>query len=335
MTDRAGQISDFLEANGWGGARRRPLPGDASRRRYERLAGGPRPALLMDAPPPEEDAGAYARIARHLYGLDFSAPEILAEDARLGLLVIEDFGDRTYTNFLNSGGDERALYETAIDVLVALHRHAGAAGIDLRAYDEEAFLDEAALLADWYLPAMPNARNSRETREEYMTLWRQLLPLAGGLEPTLTLRDYHVDNLMWLSGRQGVRRCGLLDFQDALIGSPVYDLVSLLLDARRDVPEALIAAMTERYLAGFPKIDQGEFTRACAILSVQRNCKILGIFTRLSVRDAKPVYLRHIPRVWRWIARDIEHPALAPMKAWFERHIPGPARGIPPIRPAA
>lgn len=343
MTDRAGEISAFLEAGGWGGVERLPLAGDASFRRYERLIGGVRPALLMDAPPPEEDVGAYARIARHLLGMGFSAPEILAEDRALGLLVIEDFGDQTYTIRLDAGDDEAALYQTAIDLLIALHRHPDAAGIDLGAYDEDAFLDEAALLLDWYLPAMPGAAPAvapavapgGEAREEYLTLWRQLLPLAGGLPPTLTLRDYHVDNLMWLTGRRGLRRCGLLDFQDALIGPPAYDLVSLLLDARREVPEALIAAMTDRYLAGFPGTDRADFARACAILSVQRNCKILGIFTRLSVRDAKPIYLEHIPRVWRWIARDIEHKALAPMKAWFERHIPKPARGIPQIRPAA
>lgn len=335
MTDRAGEISAFLEAGGWGAAQRRPLAGDASFRRYERLVGGARPALLMDARPPQEDVGAYARIARHLLGMGFSAPEILAEDHALGLLVIEDFGDETYTNRLDGGSDEAALYQTAIDLLIALHRDTGAAGIDLGAYDEEAFLAEASLLVDWYLPALPGASAAGEAGEDYLALWRQLLPLAGGPAPTLTLRDYHVDNLMWLAGRRGVRRCGLLDFQDAVIGPPAYDLVSLLLDARRDVPEALIAAMTDRYLAGFPGTDRADFARACAILSVQRNCKILGIFTRLCVRDAKPVYLAHIPRVWRWIARDIEHPALAPMKQWLGRHIPVAARGIPPIRPAA
>ena len=335
MTDRVGEISTFLEAGGWGDVERLPLAGDASFRRYERLVGGARPALLMDAPPPEENVGAYARIARHLLGLGFSAPEILAEDLAHGLLVIEDFGDETYTIRLNAGGDEIALYETAIDLLIALHRHPIAASIDLGSYDEGAFLKEAALLVDWYLPATQDTAPGGGAHKAYLTLWRQLLPLAGGLPPTLTLRDYHVDNLMWLADRTGVRRCGLLDFQDAVIGPPAYDLVSLLLDARRDVPEALIATMTDRYLAGFPGIEKADFARACAILSVQRNCKILGIFTRLCVRDAKPIYLAHIPRVWRWIARDIEHPALAEMKAWFERYIPAAARGIPPIRPAA
>jgi len=335
MPDRAGEISAFLEAGGWAGVRRVPLAGDASFRRYERLVDGARPALLMDAAPPEEDVGAYARVARHLLALGFSAPEVLAEDLARGLLVIEDFGDETYTNRLAAGGDETSLYETAIDLLIALHRHPDAASIDLGAYDEEAFLEEAALLADWYLPAMPGAASGEAVREEYLSLWRRLLPLAGPQPPTLTLRDYHVDNLMWLADRQGVGRCGLLDFQDAVIGPPAYDLVSLLLDARRDVPEALVGAMTERYLAGFPGADRASFERACAILSVQRNCKILGIFTRLCMRDGKPVYLDHIPRVWRWIARDIQHPALLPLRTWFDRHIPLPARGIPPIRPAA
>ncbi len=149
------------------------------------------------------------------------------------------------------------------------------------------------------------------------------------LPPTLVLRDFHVDNLMLLRDRSGVRRCGLLDFQDAVLGPPSYDLVSLVEDVRRDVPDALRRAMTERYLAAFPTLDREAFLRSAAILAAQRNCKILGIFTRLWRRDGKPGYLAHIPRVWRLIEHDLRHPALAPVAGWFDRHLPPIVRRLP------
>jgi len=172
-------------------------------------------------------------------------------------------------------------------------------------------------------------------REEYLALWRNLLPVARGVPSSLVLRDYHVDNLMVLPGRSGVAACGLLDFQDAVIGPRSYDLVSLLEDARRDVPGALAEAMLARYLAAFPELDRRAFAASFAVLAAQRNCKIVGIFTRLCVRDGKPIYLRHIPRVWRLIATDLRHPELAPMARWLDRHLPPALRGIPAALSAA
>ncbi|MDH3234687.1 MAG: phosphotransferase [Alphaproteobacteria bacterium] len=335
MTDRDARITALLADAGWGAAARDPLPGDASFRHYVRLRGGPRPALLMDAPPPQEDVRPYVRVARHLHGLGFSPPEIFAEDVEAGLLVIEDFGDETYTRRLAAGGDEAEMYALATDVLIALHRNEAAGAIDLPAYDEARFFEEAALLVDWYLPAMTGGPTDPALREEYRAIWAGLLLLADAVPDTLTLRDFHVDNLMWRARETGLARCGLLDFQDAVIGPVAYDLVSLLEDARRDVPEPLIDAMTERYLDAFPGLDRADFSAAAAALSAQRNCKIIGIFTRLCVRDGKPVYLEHIPRVWRWLERDLAHPALAPMKTWLDRVIPAGERRIPPVRPAA
>ena len=172
-------------------------------------------------------------------------------------------------------------------------------------------------------------------RKEYLSLWQEILPAAALPGPTLVLRDYHVDNLMLLRGRPGVRGCGLLDFQDAVCGPAAYDLVSLLEDARRDVATTLRAAMTERYLDAFPEIDRAAFARSAAILAAQRNCKILGIFTRLWRRDGKPGYLRHIPRVWRLIEEDLRAPALAPIAAWLDRYLPRSIRRIPEARNAA
>jgi aminoglycoside/choline kinase family phosphotransferase len=335
MSGREDRIVTFLAANGWGAARRAPLAGDASFRRYERLSGGPRPALLMDAPPPQEDVRPFVTVARHLGGLGFSAPEIYAADTEAGLLVIEDFGEDTYSARLEAGAAEEPLYALAVDLLIDLHRAPRAAELAVPPYDETRLLDEANLLVDWYLPAMRGEPTAADLKRGYIDTWRALLPLAEATPTSLVLRDYHVDNLMWLDGRAGVARCGLLDFQDAVIGSTAYDLVSLIEDARRDLAPGLAESMIARYLAAFPDLDPDAFQAAAAMLSAQRNSKIIGIFTRLSERDGKPVYLEHIPRVWRLLEGDLAHPALGPLRAWFDHHIPARDRGVPPRRTAA
>lgn len=325
-------IADFLAACGWGAALRDKLPGDASFRRYERLRLGGRWAMLMDAPPPREDVRPYLRVARHLNKLGFSAPQIYEADENAGLLIIEDLGDDTYTRLLARGADETALYALAIDVLIALHRLESEQALPagLPPYDEAKLLEEARLLVDWFLPAVTGAPVAPEVIESYLAAWRAVLPLMQGPAPTLVLRDYHVDNLMGLSGRSGVAACGLLDFQDALAGHAAYDVVSLLEDARRDLAPGLAPAMMTRYLAAFPSLDRAAFAAAAAALSAQRNAKIVGIFTRLSRRDGKHHYLAHIPRVWRLLEQDLNHPALAPVRVWFDRHVPPALRRAPP-----
>jgi len=330
--DRAAALGDFLAASGWRGFTPLPLAADASFRRYYRLAAGERRAVLMDAPPPLEDVRPYVSVAGMLRDLGLSAPEIYAADRERGFLLIEDFGDDSYTRLLARGADEHQLYTLAVDTLAALHRavaHNPPPG--LPPYDGKRLLAEAELLVDWYVPEMLGAGLPAAARDEYLGCWRQILPLAVPPAATLVLRDFHVDNLMLLPGRAGVRACGLLDFQDAVSGPASYDLVSLLLDARRDVPAALRTAMTERYLAAFPALDRTAFRRSGAILATQRNCKILGIFTRLWRRDGKPGYLPHIPRVWRLIEAELaSEPALAPVACWFDRHLPDGLRRAPP-----
>jgi N-acetylmuramate 1-kinase len=335
MAERAERIAAFLSAAGWGGAARRPLANDASFRRYERLAEGGRRAVLMDAPPPKEDVRPFMAVARVLHGMGFSAPGILAEDVAAGLLLLEDFGDSTYTRLLAAGAAEEPLYTLAVDLLVALHRSFTPAASPLPPYDDQRLLTEASLLVDWYLPAIAGHPTDAALRDEYLALWRALLPIARGVPDSLVLRDYHVDNLMLLDGRVGIAACGLLDFQDAVVGPRSYDLVSLLEDARRDVPPDLARVMLRRYVDAFPELDREAFAASCAVLGAQRNCKIVGIFTRLCVRDDKPVYLGHIPRVWRLIEQDLRHPVLAPIARWLDQHIPPSLRRIPPCRSAA
>jgi N-acetylmuramate 1-kinase len=330
-TERHAAMAGFLAAQGWAGIEPARLAGDASFRCYYRVARGGRSAVLMDAPPPLEDVRPYVAVAAMLRRLGFSAPEVYAEDADRGFLLIEDFGDDTYTRLLAAGADEAALYALAVDTLIALHRAVAVSGLPgLPSYDAARLVAEAALLAEWYAPAALDAPLPAVAREDYLARWRAVLPHAELPAATLVLRDYHVDNLMLLPGRVGVRGCGLLDFQDAVIGPASYDLVSLLEDARRDVPPALRETMTERYLAAFPGLDRAAFARSAAILAAQRNCKILGIFTRLWRRDGKPAYLRHIGRVWRLLESDVRRePALQPIADWLDRHLPGPLRQAP------
>jgi aminoglycoside/choline kinase family phosphotransferase len=327
-------ISEFLAGAGWRGVTPALLAADASFRRYFRLDDGSRNAVLMDAPPPHEDVRPYIHVAGLLREYGLSAPEIYAADPEQGLLLIEDFGDDTYTRLLAAGSDETGLYTLAIDTLVALQRSV-TRPVELRPYDEAILLREAALLAEWYAPAMLGRPLLPDACDEYLALWRDVLPLAAVAEPTLVLRDYHVDNLMLLPGRTGVRGVGLLDFQDALCGPASYDLVSLLEDARRDVSSAVREAMTKRYLAAFPDIDRTAFRRSAVILAAQRNAKIIGIFTRLWRRDGKPQYLGHIPRVWRMLEADLREPALGGIARWLDRHLPPALRRAPDWRSAA
>ncbi|HEY9080565.1 aminoglycoside phosphotransferase family protein [Magnetovibrio sp.] len=325
-------LTAFLRSAGWQDAERHPLAADASFRRYIRLFDNGKTALVMDAPPSHEDVRPFVLVDKHLRILDFSAPEILAEDETNGFLLLEDFGDATFTKLLARGADERALYTLATDTLIALH------ALDMSSttpdwlppYDDARLRDEAALLLDWFMPAQ-GLGVSTATRADFERIWFGLFAHVHDGPRTLVLRDYHVDNLMRLDGRDSIKACGLLDFQDALGGHPAYDLMSLLQDARRDISARLQADMLERYrdalnLSG-PAWD--DFARAYAILAAQRHAKVIGIFTRLDRRDAKPVYLKHIARVWRLLEQALEHPALGDLKAWMDEHIPIDKRQAP------
>ncbi|MBC8241636.1 MAG: phosphotransferase [Alphaproteobacteria bacterium] len=332
--NRADAHRKFLNDHGWGKAGVTALPSDASFRQYHRLQDGARRALLMEAPPDKENIHAYVIIARHLVALGLSAPKILALDEAAGLAVIEDFGEDTYTRLLDGGADPVALYELAVDVLIALHGCDDAASVDAPAYDHNRLLDEAALLVDWYLPAMTGASTPDAVRQSWLDAWQTVFEGASSLASTLVLRDYHVDNLMVLKERSGAARAGLLDFQDAVIGHPAYDLVSLLEDARRDVSDALTQAMQDRYRAALPSLADETLGPWYAILGVQRHAKIAGIFVRLCVRDGKPIYMPHIPRVMGLLARRLDAPELAPVKAWFDEHLPHVTQSLPPLDPA-
>ena len=312
----------FLAAHGWQGAQILPLAGDASFRRYFRVHGaGGETAVLMDAPPAHEDVGPFLTVAGHLLDRGFSPPRPLAIDRERGLLLLEDFGDDRVGPLLQRAPErERQIYETAVDILVRLA--AQPAPEDLACYGDEAMSREVGLFADWYAPALGVEVDESGYFQAWREVWQDILEIVDN-NPVLVLRDYHADNLMVVPGRHDL---GLLDFQDALAGHPAYDLVSLLQDARRDVAPSLEQAMIARYADGARVADAARFRAHYEILGAQRNTKILGIFTRLWKRDGKAHYLPLQPRVWTYLERNLAHPALAPVRAWFDANVPADKR---------
>jgi N-acetylmuramate 1-kinase len=340
----------FLDQTEFAAADRRHLQGDASTRAYERLELGDRRAVLMNAPrrqdgPPVRDSRPYSAIAhlaedvkpfvamaRALRERGLSAPAIYASDLDAGLLILEDLGSE---GVVAESGPIAERYAAAVDVLVELHRQVLPdvlpVGPDiahrLPVYDLDALLIEAELLLDWYLPHRGGAIDA-EARAEFVETWTASLQPAPTSPPTWVLRDYHSPNLLWLPQREGVARVGILDFQDAMMGPAAYDVVSLLQDARVDVPEAMEMTLLGRYVkarrAADPGFDAEAFVALYAALGAQRATKILGIFARLNRRDGKPQYLRHLPRVWRNLTRALSHPLLGPLRTWYQRHVPEP-----------
>lgn len=331
MSGRAAALKAFLQHHGWAGAERRRLADDASFRCYDRLSRNGAPAVLMDAPPPQEDVRPFLRVARHLSGLGYSAPAILAADEDHGFLLLEDLGDDTFTRVLDSGGDAAALYGLAVDLLIDLHRRAPETVLfdGLPPYDRDMLMTEVDLLLDWYLPAVSGRTVSPVERQRWHAAWTPLIDTVMAAPRTLVLRDFHVDNLMHLPDRPGLAACGLLDFQGAVAGPAAYDLMSLLEDARRDVDPELAQSLLARYVTMTGQSQRDDFMTVYHILAAQRHAKVIGIFTRLDVRDGKKDYLRHIPRVWRLLEAALAHPPLAELERWLNTVIPADERTIP------
>jgi N-acetylmuramate 1-kinase len=341
---REAAIAEFLARHGYAGARAAPLAQDASFRRYLRLTGGPCPAVLMDAPPPE-DVRPFLRIAAHLAAIGLSVPEIIAADEIAGLVLEEDLGNDLYPVALGerpltpppcAGGGAvcgsppiAALFDAAIDALAVMH--GAPPPPDLRAWDATAMRETAlATLFDWWWPAAFHAAAPDAARVDFTAALNDLLaPVAAGPR-CFTYRDFFAGNLLWLPGRDGLRRVGLIDFQDAALGHPAYDLVSLLQDARRVIPAEIEARAIARYLAARPGLDTPAFQAAYVACAAQRHLRVAGQWVRLARRDNRPAYLAYGPRTWALLNNALRHPAAAPLAAAMDRWIPPEHRANPP-----
>ncbi|MEO0391048.1 MAG: phosphotransferase [Pseudomonadota bacterium] len=319
---RPEQARAFIVAQGWADAARSHVAGDASNRRYDRLTRSDgTSAILMDAPPDKgEDVRPFVQIALYLSQIGLSAPKIYAQDAASGYLLIEDLGDDLFARLLASGADEQMLYAAAVDVLCHLHAQTPP---ELDRYDAAAMTPLSLLAFDWYQQAATGAVTRRSQAEAALRTVLEPLPCS-----VLIQRDYHAENLLWMPARGGVARVGLLDFQDAILGHPAYDLCSVLMDARRDVAPDVQQTMLARYCDRAAIEDTDAFEAAYWALALQRNLRILGVFTRLCVRDGKESYVDMIQRVWGHIEAAVQTPALAPQREAFIAALPVPSGDI-------
>ncbi|WP_306044695.1 aminoglycoside phosphotransferase family protein [Nioella sp. MMSF_3534] len=300
-------VQEFLDANGWGNATRVPLAGDASARRYERLTLGDARAVLMLAPPEDRAAfDAFLSIAAKLRAMALSTPLIIGSDKDRGLMLLEDFGDRSFATL---GPDLMEAGLAAADVLIHLARHPE--GWSLPALTPH-------VMAEMTRIALPDGTDADAALTEMQAQFARVF--TAPLVPTL--RDVHAENLLWLPDRLGLTRVGLLDFQDAVLAPPGYDLVSFIKDARREIPADIAAAMTARYINALA-IDEDGFAEQSALLSFQRNLRILGVFRRLARNRGKPVYLIHLPRVFAHVTDALEHPALTDLAGAMGPLLPG------------
>ena len=310
----------FLDQAGWRDATIVPLAGDASFRRYFRVLVPGRRAILMDAPPPHEDPRPFIQVARYLEGVGLRPPAIFSQDLEAGLLLIEDFGDTRMREAVDTAPDmEMDVYRGVVDVLIELHRH-DPCGLPLHGLD--AWLDEVGLFTEWYCPHMALDVDVAGFRAAWQAV---LADVAAGADGWVTeLRDYHAENIMLNDAHPGVARYGLLDFQDARVGHPAYDLVSMLEDARRDVSPAVEMAMLRHYMTTTARGPQ--FETAYWALGAQRNTRIIGLFVRLWKRDGKPHYRSFQQRMWGLLERDLSHSGLEPVRDWFDANVPTAAR---------
>jgi len=355
INQRESHLRAFLAGAGWGEARRQAVAGDASLRRYERLVEGARIAVLMDWPagpdaPVQGGHSAYSKLAHlaenvrpfvaigtYLRGLGLCAPEILAADFEQGFLLLEDLGHADFGGSIERGsgpGGEQldVMYRAALDVLITLQQ-AGAPGAlpitdgtvhHVPAFDDGIYRIETAMPLDWYLPVVRGREASPDLRVEYDALWTDLWPLIEAGPRTLFLRDFHSPNILWQSGARGLGRIGLIDYQDALIGSLAYDPVSLLQDARRDVPPERETAMKRYYMERMrtvdARFDTDAFEAAYAVLGAERALRLMGLWPRLAKRDGKPHYMAHMARTRDYLLRNLKHPALAALGTFVETH---------------
>ncbi len=325
---RADRIHQFLTTHGYAHAAMQPLAQDASFRRYWRLAGVPRRAVLMDAPPPE-DVRPFLQVGSHLAEAGLSVPEVLAADAEAGLLLLEDFGDDLLAVLL-SPATEGALFDAAVDTLAAMQRPP--APNDLPAWDAGPMAATAtATLLDWWWPAAFGAPAPDAARRDFAGALADMLRPLAAAAPVFVHRDFFAGNLIWLPDREGVRRIGMLDFQSAARGHPAYDLASLIQDCRRDIPPAIAERATARFLAARPELEPTAFRAGLAICAAQRHLRVAGQWVRLARRDGRMHYLAYGPQTWRLLADALRHPAAAPLARAFDRWIPPERRGPPAL----
>ncbi len=320
-------LHKFLLKCGWDTAERKLLARDASFRWYDRLNNGKESMVLMNAPVPQENPAQFVFVDEILENIGTKVPHIHHRDLENGFLLLEDFGDDTFTRLIAKGASELELYKKAVDALIHIQKNIQH-NIGLKEYDFDLMFFEASLLPLWYIKHVMHQDIDDEGMCEFEEIWRDLYNLIIQVPNTLVLLDYHVDNLMITKDNQ----CGLLDFQDARYGPITYDLASLLEDARRVVPDDIQSSMKQYYFDQLPAFNTPEFHQAYPIMAVQRHTKVIGIFVRLFVRDNKDRYLKFIPFVWSLLEKHLDNPLLERYKKWLDKYVPAEIRREVPFQ---
>lgn len=322
-------LSDFVASSPAKGAEIHMLAGDASFRKYWRVLQNEKSWVVMDAPPDHEDIRPFIAITNLLTQAGLCVPKIYAQDASQGFLLLEDLGDNLFSRHLEfHTSQEKLLYQHACESLVSMHSfsvNATQIAESLPLYDNQVYLREVALFSDWFLVQVLGRQQAFMLRDSWQHAWQKVLSEASLKNNCIVHRDYHADNLLWLPERD--EKVGMLDYQDALRGDALYDVISLLEDARRDVTLETVDAC-KRFIQDAHGINNDDFLRRYHVLAAQRNAKIIGIFTRLCVRDGKMRYLDYLPRVWQHFLRDLQHPILSPVADFVNQHVPPHYQGV-------
>lgn len=316
----------FLKNNGWEKATRKMLAADASFRTYERLNQNGKSVVLMNAPPPENPS-QFVFIDQLLEKAGARVPKIIATDLENGFILLEDFGDDTFSRLLNHGTSGIDLYRQAVNALIQMQKNIQIPSEGIPQYDTEKMLFEVSLLPDWFGKYILHGGLSETARSEFMSIWDPLIKRIQETPKTLVLLDFHVDNLMITEDK----KCGLLDFQDARIGPVLYDLMSLIEDDRRSVDINIQEKVKKLYFSARPELDTPENHEAAAIIALQRHTKVAGIFVRLCVRDGKDRYLKMLPFVWQRIESHLNNPLFKEYRDWIEKYIPISTRKNIPV----
>jgi aminoglycoside/choline kinase family phosphotransferase len=328
-------VKNFLDQHGWAKAVPERLKEDASFRQYWRVRNGDKTSIVMDAAPPFEEVKKFVRDGAIFRQYGLHTPEILAVDEKNGLLLLEDMGNTSFDQAIGKGHNVAELYKDAVDVLIHLHRQPADAARKLPTLDDARLTYLASWIIEWYIPLIQPQTLSRVIREKFFDLWVEAFATMRRVPQHIAHMDYQFHNLMLLPGKNAVERCGILDFQDAVFGPITCDLVLLLENAREDVPKIVQHNCLEQYLKAFPNLDRDAFEASFAIASALNASRILGLFSRLKVRDRKPQYLQHIPRNLKYLEQSLQHPALSKIKEWFDTHMPTEKRlAIPELKVA-
>jgi len=312
-----------------------PASSDASFRCYFRITSNNETYILMDAPPDLEKIDHFLDITEKLNGAGINAPKIISSDTKLGLILMTDFGSQTYLDVLSGnklGMFRQELYSAAIDSLINIQTKVIPWG--LQDYSEELSISEMSLFPKWYLEKFKKFKLQDQEKFVLNKIFSEIAGYSAG--EVFVHRDYHSRNLMFIKDGGP----GILDYQDAVVGHCTYDLVSLLKDAYIELDEEFIVEQVTRYWEKvdtfrncrilpdsqsleerliMPKLFDG-FYENFEMTGVQRHLKILGIFSRLSIRDKKDQYLKDIPLVEKYLMCTTErYESLHPLRRILDK----------------